>query len=77
MFVVIAVYALALEGVIIGVASTQYDVIMVSPSCAILLSNNIYYTTNVSSCWPWTNRKYVCIASCALELERAIGVRRT
>ena len=37
-FVVVAVCALALEEVIIGVVSTQYDVI-VSPSCAILLSN--------------------------------------
>ena len=27
------------------------------------------------SCWPETNRKYVCIAACVLELGGVIGVR--
>ena len=43
MFAVNAMCALVVEGVIIGVVSTQYDVIMVSPSymhTTIMLSNN-------------------------------------
>ena len=49
--IAVCVHLLVVEGVIIGVISTQYDVIMLSPSRAFLLSNNILPTA-VSSCWP-------------------------
>ena len=61
---------LALEGVI-GRCSTQYYEVIVSPSCALSLFK---YTINMWSWWPWTNRKYVCIAACALELAGVIDV---
>ena len=57
-------------------------IIVISPSCVILpseyeytiimLITGVHWSSLVEcmkrvSCWPWTNRKYVCIAACDSE----------
>ena len=70
-FVVIAVCALVLEGVIsllVFHAVWGHSFTLMRHFAVQILS------TNVSSCWPWTNSVYVCIAACALGLEDAIVI---
>ena len=64
-FVVNAMCALVVEGVTIGVVSTQYDSIINSSSCAILLSNNTLSTYCRVGAGQAAHRTFV--------LQRAIG----
>ena len=70
-FVLIAVCALAFEGVI-----SLFVFHVVWGHCFTLMRHFAVQilSTNVSSCWPWTNSMYVCIAVCALGLEDSIVI---
>ena len=65
--------------------SLQYEVVsypphVLSKTCTIMAVTPLRWSSLLkcmkwASCWPCTNRTYVCIAACVLELEHVIDVR--